>query len=204
MAITKDYFYSNIMIPYTGNSNLDAPLDEAILRYEQEILKSLLGYTLWKEYTTGIAEVTPDQKWKDLRDGAEFSFELNGYTIETKWEGFENARKISLVAYYIYYQYRKYGETQFTGTGEKSQVSENSTDADFQNKMIWIQNEMVRLYGVTPNYLIRRGIGQYFRNLDNYVHYNDEPSAFNFLLANKDTYTSWVFSPIRKDTYLGF
>lgn len=203
MAITTEYFYANIMIPVSANVDLNAPLTQAITRYQDEIQKSLLGYSLWKDYTAGIAEETPAQKWIDLRDGAEFSFILDGDTIETRWNGFENSEKISLIAYYVYYQYRKYGETQFTGIGEKSQVGENSMDADFQNKMIWVQNEMVRLYGETPNCLMRRNMNYYFRDLNNYDHYNDEPSAYNFLLANKDVYTNWIFKPIKKDNYLG-
>ena len=191
------------MIPFSANEDLNAPLNEAIVRYEDEILKSLLGYSLWKEYKAGISVETPDEKWTNLRDGAEFSFDLDGDTIITKWEGFENTQKVSLIAYYVYYQYRKYGETQFTGLGEKSQTGENSTDADFQNKMVWIQKEMVRLYGATPSRLMRRNMAQCFRNLTNYDFYNDEPSAYNFLLANKDVYPNWVFKPIKKDNYLG-
>lgn len=42
-------------------------------REEEEQLTSIIGYTLYKQFTTGLAVTpTPDQKWLDLRDGKEY------------------------------------------------------------------------------------------------------------------------------------
>ena len=61
--------------------------------------------------------------------------------------------------------------------------------------MIAAWNKMVNLYGEIPYASIKY---KSFMNLDTYIHYNDAPSAYNFLLANKETYTNWIFTPLRK------
>ena len=86
--IDTTYFVGDISLPVSTNSNISSNLTNSITRYEDEILKKLLGYELWRDFKAGIAEDEPDQKWIDLRDGAEFSFEYWGHTITTKVEWF--------------------------------------------------------------------------------------------------------------------
>jgi hypothetical protein len=202
--IDTTYFINDIGVPLSSNTTLNSNFTNAITRYENEILKKLLGYTLWKEFTDAVEAATEEsplaQKWIDLRDGAEFSFEWEGYTVSEKWNGLVNSDLRSLIAYYVYYMYRRDNESQFTGIGESLSISENSKWVSPLNKLVHVYNSMVDLYGKTPNYARAY---KCFLNVDDYVHYNTNPSAYNFLLANKDDYTSWVFTPIGKVNSFG-
>jgi len=200
--IDTSYFVRDISAPVSSNATLNSNLTNSILRYENEILKSLLGYSLWKEFTDAIAAsvltlnpVPLAQKWVDLKNGAEFSFELNGTTITTKWNGLVNTDKISLISYYVYYKHRMDHDTEYTGIGEVSAKQENSHAANPLFKIVGAHNSMVELYGN-----IHRDIVRYrsFSDSANYVHYNESPSAYNFLLANISDYAGWRFTPIAR------
>lgn len=192
--IDATYFVRDINVPLSSNTVLNSVFNNSVLRYENEVLKSLLGYTLWKEFTDAIAaEGTLAQKWVDLRDGADFSFDFNGYTINTHWNGLVNAEKVSLIAYYVYYQHRVNHESEYTGIGEVVAKGENSKRVSPLDKLVLVHGNMLDLYGRIPA-KARRYYS--FLNNANYFHYDDKPSAYNFLLANVDTYTGWVFKPI--------
>ena len=58
---------------------------------------------------------------------------------------------------------------------------------------------MIDIYGDTPY-----DYGEtFFLQQDRYDHYNVKPSAYNFLLANKDDYPEWIFKPIDKLNIFG-
>jgi hypothetical protein len=199
--ITKDYFRGNIYIPVDANEDLNEALNASISIYEPKILRLLLGYSLYKDFEAGRIEQIVAEKWSNLIDGAEFSFELNGNTIETKWEGLKNTTTYeSLIAYYVYYYHRKDNETFNSTLGEQKAKTENSDRASFLSKMVNAQNKMVELYGNIP--IMDRNFID-FRNLDRLIHFNDKPSAYNFLLANKSDYVNWVFTPISPKNIFG-
>lgn len=196
------YFVRDINVPINAASTSDAnyvKITDSINKYENEVLKSLLGYTLWKEMTTAyaasIAEtpVALPSKWDEFINGAEFEFEYDGQTISTKWEGLKNSDKVSLIAYYVYYCHRINNQTNYTGIGETQAKGENSVAANGSYKIVNAWNKMVDLYGYIPYPYCKSK--NFFYEVDNYVHYNDYPSAYNFLLANKASYTGWVFAP---------
>jgi hypothetical protein len=165
----------------------------SILRYENEILKKLLGYELWKEFTDALLGDPIDQKWTDLKHGADFSFELNGQTINTHWNGLVNSDKISLIAYYVYYNHRINHESEYTGIGEVESKAENSKRVSPLYKLVNVHSQMLDLYGKVP---VMAKKDYTFLNNAEYIHFNNEPSAYNFLLANVTDYPSWVFSAI--------
>ena len=196
-----DYTYFNDDINLTGAQATN--ITSWITIYEEEILKSLLGYTLYTELiddldVNGNPQTT---KFINLVGGAEFTFETReGYTVSTKWMGFRDSVRLkSLIAYYVYYQYRNEKESFNTNAGQKVNVSENSERASVIYKLVNTWNKMINLYGITP-----KGYEpEYFLNLDNYEHYNILPSAYNYLLANKDDFSTWIFNPLRKQNSLG-
>lgn len=198
--IDSTYFVRDINVPFNNASASDAAyskLLDSISRYENEVLKSLLGYTLWKELLDDLNEsgVPQTQKWIDFVNGAEFSFELDGQTVSTKWNGIVNSDKVSLLSYYVYFKHRFYGQTSYSGIGETKAKGENSTVADGSYKITGAWNNMINLYGQVP-YEYTDKI--FFQDSDNYVHYNDDPSAYNFLLANISDYSGWAFTPLKK------
>jgi hypothetical protein len=193
--IDTTYFVGDINVPLSSNTDLNTAFTESITRYENAILKRLLGYDLWKEFIDGIAEDEVEQKWIDLRDGAEFTFDFYGNTVSTKWNGLINSDKISLIAYYVYCKHRLANDTHYTGIGEVKSKGENSNAVSSLSKQVWAFNSMVALYGHVP----LKVMDVYnFLTCDSYQHFNREPSAYNFLLANKDTYSNWIFEPIAR------
>lgn len=164
-----------------------------IIKYEKEILKEVLGDELYALYIIGIEEST--QIYKDIRDGKAFSFEFCGQTINKVWNGLENAEKVSLSAYFTYYKYKERKASQSTDVGEILADSEHAVRVDPTAKVVNAWFEMRQLYGVTP-----RGFNHL--NTAHYVFYNDLSSLYNFLLANTETYPTWVFKP--KNSINGF
>jgi len=217
------YFVNEINIPVDDYN--PGTLDAAIIRYQKEILKSLLGYQLWKELMADLDSLgnPQTQKFTDLVDGAEFSFEYGGETINTKWEGLRNDDMVSLISYYVYYKYRKDFDTNYSGNSQTMPINENSQVIPYGYKLSTIWNLMIELYGKTPtkyddNYIFPYNPyfsdsiytnsktwdqKYFFLNLDNYVHFNDTPSAYNFLLANKTDYTNWIFNPLYEQNSFG-
>jgi hypothetical protein len=152
------------------------------------MLTDLLGYSMYKDFIAGLAVPSPAQKWLDLRDGKEFSFTLNGQTVTTKWVGLINTIKDSIIARYVYCKYRNNKETFFSGQSQVKAESENSVVADFSQTMVAIWNDFIKYYGEVP---------YEFDKYSTYSHYDDLPSAYNFLLASKtiSVYENWKFEP---------
>lgn len=199
--IDDSYFINDINIP-TSDYNL-ASISQFILMYEKEVLKNLLGYELYKALIADQDQYgnQQTQRFIDLVDGEEFSFEVNGNTINTKWEGLVNEDKVSLISYYIYFNYRNQLENSYTSTNEIQSISENSIPVSVMPRLVDVWFHFIQLYGDLPV-----GIDNYsssFLNNENYIHYNIEPSAYNFLLTNLEDYPEWVFKPYGKLNLFG-
>lgn len=95
--IDRTYFSTGVLfIPNVASDRVSELLDFYITQYEPECLQKLLGYSMWKEFTTALSGDSPDQKWLDLRDGVEFT----GYNGKAKrWMGLTgNAGAVPIVA----------------------------------------------------------------------------------------------------------
>lgn len=211
--IDTTYFVRDINIPISSTSGLNGGINDSINLYEDEVLKLLLGYKLWSLMKAAIAaydlakadydsalliynpETDPplvipvlDARFDRLINGAEFSFELYGTTIETKWNGFKNTSKRSLIANYVYFMHRQNNDSQYTGIGETKAKGENSIPVSPRQKMVTAWNGFVEMYGEANSYML---------SYDNstYQHENENPSAYNFMLANLTDYPEWRFTP---------
>ncbi len=154
MLIDKTFFIGNINIPNTDKQATIEKLEWFINRYEPELLQNVLGYELYQEFKTGIAGEDPAQKWKDLRDGAEYTG-LNGRLA--KWRGLLEivvpasgegedaiaAQKQSIIANYIYYFFLRSTVSQTSGAGENVAKVENGIAISPEGKMTVAWNEMV-------------------------------------------------------------
>ena len=184
MIIDSTYFIREITIPNLDKAGNSSTLDTDIVFYEKEILMDALGYQLYSEFITAI-EGTPAQKWIDLRDGAEFSFEYSGVTITRKWAGLKNSDKISLLAYYTYAMYLRKMHQQLTSIGTVVSQSENSMVVNGSDKFINAWNRFIEQYGEVPD-----GFDPY--NESHYIHFDDKPTLYNFLLAGD--YDNWIYT----------
>lgn len=195
--IDKTYFIEDINLTGSQLTNLSS----WITVYEDDILIKLLGYSLYKALKADLdgSGDPQSQIYKDLVNGAEFSFEFLGQTINTKWEGLRGFNKKSLIAYYVFYQYKNNTEHFNTSAGQKSGLSENSETVSVRPTLIHAWNKVVDMYGVTPYGL---SVNDFINN-ESYYHFNIYPSAYNFLLANLSNYSSWVYEPIEKQNIWG-
>lgn len=195
--IDASYFVGEINIPNVSASGVSAGLTQSIAQYEKEILISLLGYKL---YSLLIADLDGDglpqtAKYTNLVDGAEFTHTIDGEDITLMWGGLKNAQKQSLIAYYVYYKYVERDITHLSGSGiSMSPEGKGWKRASSVNKMVSAWERMRELYGKLPV-----GNRVYYTKpltFDNIVDvYNYDPSAYNFLYANKDDYPDWIFTP---------
>lgn len=193
--IDNTYFINDINLVGSQLTNIQQYIDI----YEPEILKSLLGYELYKALLADLNEAGNPQsdRFINLINGAEFTITDGGNTITEKWEGLVNTKKQSLISYHVYFNYRQINENVNTGVGQKNIIAENSENASYVEMMVGINNKMIDLYGNTG---INRIINY---NNANYGYYNYLPSAYNFLLSNIDDYPEWIFKPIEKINVFG-
>lgn len=109
-------------------------LQKYINKYEPIILTRVLTYQLYKEFNTGISAETPDEKWTNLLNGAE-------YTYENELKYFEGVKIV--IVNYVYFKYIKEQSQSNSGVGIKKVTTENSTDTDATFKQVFSYNEMV-------------------------------------------------------------
>lgn len=166
--IDETYFVGDLNIPGTGNQSIGERLDVFIQKHETELLEDLFGYEMYKAFTDNPTA----QKWIDLRDGAEYTYQ--GRTL--RWRGLlikdnPDAPR-SLIANYVYFHWMRDNVTSTTTSGEKKSQAENSSNASANVKMARAWNEMSDqiakmyyfLYASTNDYsqLYLEGSGYYF------------------------------------------
>ena len=148
--INATYFVGNLNIPNATEATVASAINFYINKYEKEFLVKLFGYQLYKAYGANTSE----QRFKDIFDGCEYT-DYNGNTA--KWNGLIEVlvpeptapattpigQKQSIIANYVYFYYRKYNMTQFTGIGEVvTSASEGSTIVSPRRKVIAVWNEI--------------------------------------------------------------
>jgi len=145
-----------------------------------------------------MADCTDDspvtQIYKDLVEGAEFTHIYQGQEILMKWEGLQNTSKQSLIAYYVYFQYVQRDVTHLSGVGNIKTPAGTDQRASSVNKLCNAWERMRSLYGVVPpNYKPYFSYPIMGKNLP--CVFNCDPSAYNFLFANRVNYPDWMFTP---------
>lgn len=196
MANIIDYTYlinEEVKIPIPNKVELRVGITDSINLYEGQILKHLLGYKMWKEmkaaYDASLDAVPVPliTKWANLINGAEFEFEYNGKTYFDKWIGLKNTQKQSLIANYVYFFHRRYNISQYSSIGETISNAENSRVINPYSKLVNSWNKMIEMYGET---------GVCSTENTSYIHWNEKPSAYNFMLANISDYPDWKFTKL--------
>jgi hypothetical protein len=200
MFIDNSYFIGDINLPAQLLNNIQTWIN----RTEKDILVKLLGYHLYKEFIADLDEsnVPQSDKFVKLLSGDEFSFvTYQGNTVNCEWRGLvDSDLKQSVLAYYCFFQFMNYNNTQITTTGHKRTKAENAEYADIRMRLVDAWNNMQTWYGSSFDYL---GKDELYLNQSNYEHSNAYPSAFNYLLAKKADFTNWVFTPQDRLNYMG-
>jgi len=207
VLIDSSYFFGELDIPNIRERQ--NTIDSNIEKYEKEFLICLLGQALFKEFQTALdAGPLVEQRWIDLKDGADFTLDFFGTQVPLKWNGLVNTEKVSPIAYYVYYKIRLEDLTTTMGSAEVVAKHENSVAANARRKMVNSWSKMLDLYGsIRFNEFAHdfHFLNTSFNNLsfgftfdkyaDIYDTFNDLPTAFNFLNVNRANYSGWVFRP---------
>lgn len=188
--IDNTYFVRDINLVSGQLTNITSWINES----QEVILTKLLGTDLYDELIADLVNDVPQtQKFIDLVDGKTFEFETTlGGSVKAKYKGLK-----PIIAYYTYYYFRNHTETKVTVQGQKKNKAEISETVPVLPNLMYSFNKVVDLYGETPKYATK----EYMLNRDVYKHWDNRPSAFNYLLANKTDFENWVFEPIKKLNY---
>jgi len=191
--INEDYFIRDISLPTSKEADV-SKIKSEIEKHQENVLIQVLGYDLYSKF---IADPASEQRFLDIIDGKEFEFNFCGKTIKRKYVGLVNSQKESIIAYYTYFFIVRNNVTFTSNTGEVVADNENSRPASSNQKLTRAWNNFVELSGDIMCCC--------FDKLDtsSYIHVNDHPSLFNFLLANKDVYPEWEFTPSEKINIFG-
>ena len=150
MLIDSTYFIGEINLPGLQNEVVEESLNSFIQKYESYYLQRSLGYSLMKSFLAGLEADEPEQKWVDLRDGAEFE----GCRGLDKWTGFINDGKQSPIANYVYYYFMRDAATLTSGIGEVKPTGENSSNASGAVKMMRAYNQMCEQTALLHEFLL--------------------------------------------------
>lgn len=181
MFVTPDDF----VFPYNLPDSSDAPtvLSDLIDYAEPEILRSLLGAATYQDFLDGVLvdpdaeepEFKPnaeiDQKWLDLRDGAEYTYKEKVYQY--------TGLKLFLKPY-LYQEW----------------ISRNAEDVTlFGVSQPDVENAKI----VSPGRIISKEYNKFSRLVGNCEQYCD--TFWGFMKANEETYPDWLFkNPSRKNS----
>ncbi len=201
---TKELYIPNsVAQPSIGSVSPSATtqLNEEIESIEQSLLLDILGYEQLQELNAQFQEdgewvEDPIQKWVDLVDGKDDWKGLR-YTIGTK--------KISLIAYYVFFYYLGMDFQTYSTTGMQIPMAENSKTNDPSVKQVSIWNKFVRMY-------VGRGMydnGDISSNWNgSYISFGDtmignEVTLYKFLTNNRDVYDVTFFTNKTPLNYFG-
>lgn len=133
---------------------------------EEDILKSLLGYDLYTEFTEALeASGELDEKWANLRDGTTYVY--NGVTYQ--WKGLVDLLKPALYSEWLPINHRK-------NTSSGVVVNKGQQNTETQNPM----PDIVKAWNV---FVIKAGSCA-----------NSINSFYGFMKANEDDYDGWEFT----------
>lgn len=135
------YFHGEVNISNTDRIDVQESLNWFIAKHEPEMLTQLMGYALYKAFTTSPSA----ERFTDILSGKEYTG-ANGDL--QKWPGLlqdaSTFYKRSPIAAYVYYFYQRDMATQTTGVGEAATKTENAVRVSPVNKMVKAWNEAAR------------------------------------------------------------
>ena len=186
---TKELYIPNAVAQPSIGSVLPTAttqLAQEIESIEQSLLLDILGYEQLQELNAqfepnGDWIATPLQKWVDLVDGKDDWKGLR-YTIGTK--------KISLIAYYVFFYYLGMDFQTYSTTGMQIPKAENSVMNDPSVKQVSVWNKFVMMYvgrGMNNNGDVSTSWNGQFISFGN-TNIGNEVTLYEYLSTNNGVY----------------
>lgn len=157
MAVVLDDFLERpYRIPFPEN---DTDLLAFVQATEQDLLRGILGTTLYNAYVAGIGAGSPAQKWVDLRDGSDYTYS----GVEYHFKGLDAMLVPGIFALWV-----KETSDRFTTSGTvRNAPAANTT-------------------GASPRRRISEAWGTFLDRVGSECEYRD--SLYGFLSANTSDY----------------
>jgi len=200
----KELYIPNMVLqPSIGNNNvnLSCSIMQEIEEKESELILDILGFSqateLYNQFEQdGSWKTTALQKWIDLVDGKD------------EWRGLRysvGGKKISLIAYYIFFYYLANDYHTYSTTGMQIAKSENAYLQCPSIKQVSVWNKFIKMY--IGNIMINKvhfaenwnGTSMSF----NGINLTNEVSLYDFLTKNKDVYDISFFKGKTVINYFG-
>lgn len=193
--LTKSVYIPNAVAqPSIGGNTPDAviQLQQEIGEKEAKVLISALGFEQYSELadqfeTDGSYKPAALQKWKDLVDGVTFD--------DKRWNGLRyefGTKKISLIAFYVYFYYLGSDFTSYTTVGVQQPNAENSINQTPNQKQANAWNEFVRMYN---------GSDVYGRNYSFFRNWNGEGMQWNGSSRDTNDVSLYEYMSAHTDLY---
>jgi len=146
MSIISPTIFSSaeLKLPIDNINDIQVYID----KHEPDILRQILGYSLYKAFITGLDVATPDQKWIDLRDGSEYT-DSSG-DLE-KYDGIS-----IIIADYVYYKIISNIQNNPTDSGVVSAELENAKITSPRTKLVFAWNDMVKRKCFMDEFIIQK------------------------------------------------
>lgn len=138
--IDYTYFKGDNHVAQLSTPAVLEKLNLYIKKYESEFFETVLGYKLNKEFQAGLLLDPIPDKWKNLRDGAEYT---NRYGTLAQWKGFTD-KETSPVSAYIYWHWVRSESKYLVGAGPVEAKTENSKRVNPNEFQVRAWNEMVQ------------------------------------------------------------
>lgn len=154
--IDKSYFDGLTGLDNISSAPVAQAVTNAIARYEKEYLKLMLGPSLYEAFMAGLdagdrsyfsdqfsdqfVKSGLDDRWQYLRDGYSFTADNGRAYI---WGGFVNDEKVSPIADYVYWYFRRDNLTRPSSLSESRMKSENADTVSPMRRMLDVWNRMV-------------------------------------------------------------
>jgi hypothetical protein len=201
---TKELYIPNsVAQPSIGSvsPSATAQLNEEIDSIEQSLLLDILGYEQLQELMAQFDEdgewiADPMQKWVDLVDGIDDWKGLR-YSIGTK--------KISLIAYYVFFYYLGTDYQTYSTTGMQIPRAENSLYNDPSVKQTTVWNKFIEMYIGDKRYGLPRVENNWNGDFINFSGkiIGNQVSLYDYLMKNRDLYDTKYFTIKRRINYMG-
>ena len=194
--------FTNETLKSDFNNNFLPKIEEKYLRY-------LLGHSLYNEFIAGLNVTEPEeiaQKWIDLRDGADFTVEINSKNVALHFDGVKE-----LLKHFAWSAYQTDLQVKYTSSGAKINISDNSEISKDYRKSFDVYNKAVSKYGDNVIGFVDGAndieFFQDYSDLENRTtfasKYKDAiitNSAYNFIYHKEKeisgTYQNWLFTPL--------
>jgi hypothetical protein len=173
MFTDSTYYVNDIQVTGSDTTYILA----AAPKYERELLRKCLGYTLAELVLSYSA--SSEQRIKDIVEGKSYTETINGKETTMYWPGLANSDKNSPLAYYVYANFMNNENRHKSGVGMSAPNAENSVMVDPTFQIINTWNEARELMGY-------------------YGQPKTVPSLYNYLMTCEDagTYPELVFNEL--------